>query len=160
MSREEELKDRPHINKPELKELNIFDADQKHRTATMRSRSYSITPRMYHGPAVSTPETRARAKSMMNPATSPLLPLEPPGNSESSKVGMAKMKTVSSDDIFQSETKVIELPVDTQIETSYPKFLRDCLPELPVSPTDVTLDTQPRKLVADTATNPSNDKAF
>lgn len=110
----------------------------------MRARSLSMTPSMLSAATnwnevSKCSKNKVRAKSMMIPSTISLLPPDfPDSGSKESVNSRVKMKSFSADDAGTelTESKVIILPMEKQIETSYPKFYRNCHPDMPVSPTD------------------------
>lgn len=127
-------------NTPES--MKSFDENVCTKGPIMRARSLSMTPSMLSTAAnwnevYKCSKNKVRAKSMMIPSSISLLPPDFPdsGSKESVRV---KMKSFSADDAGTelTESKVIILPMEKQIETSYPKFYRSCHPDMPVSPTD------------------------
>ncbi len=126
------------------KSMKSSDENVSTKGPIMRARSLSMTPSMLSTAAnwnevYKCSKKKVRAKSMMIPSSISLLPPDfPDSGSKESVNSRVKMKSFSADDAGTefTESKVIILPMEKQIETSYPKFYRSCHPDMPVSPTD------------------------
>lgn len=130
-------------------ELPMKSGEQKEerKGPLLRARSLSMTPTMLSAAAnwnevYSCSKNKVRAKSMLIPSRMALVPPDFEDSVSKEAVNAkVKMKSFSADDANLngaelSESKVILLPMQKQIETSYPKFYRSTHPDLPVSPTD------------------------